>query len=543
MIYLLRMGRGRVLFAIIVLLAICAAYILTTQSPAPLSAPTTSPSFAALTEPALAAPSEELIGTANCRYGTSADNNEAPWLPTVKAGWYINFGTGSSTVPGTEFVQFVNIHQNKNGNVYLPSFTVNPALTDTQLGAIIAANPGSLWVIGNEVDRIGQGETYPDIYAIAYHDVYHYIKQRDPSATIGNAGLVQASPSRLEYLNLAWDAYLDTFGTPMPVDVWTFHIYVLPEVQTDGVTPNGIANVPLGVNEPPNPPFSDWRRESGGSAAVCSLDEVYCFAEHTDMNTFQGQVTAMRQWMHARGQKEKPLVLTEFSVLYPYEVDPGGTCFLQDEFGNCFTPTRVGDFMQAAYNYLENNTNPNLGYTADNNRLVQQWLWYSMYSTGPGSVSNLIKSDFASYPAGSVNALTPIGQKFRTYVSALPLGVNLFPYHYTFTQINNDTIDIHVQVMNNGNTEVNGSFTVGLYANPSHTLLIDSVTIPNVNGCARDKITATLRWPGLSAETRPFYIKVDATNQVPETNEQDNTIAGYIFLDPDLTYMPQVTRR
>lgn len=541
----LRMGRGRILFASSILFTVFVVHSLTVTF-IPRSTPQPETPLA-LTQPVFAepnTPSDELLGTANCRYGVSADFGETPWVSTVKAGWYINFGTGSSVIPGTEFVEFVNVHQNKNGTIYLPTFTINPPLSDPQLGALIDANPGHLWVIGNEIERVGQGDTYPEIYAIAYHDVYHYIKQRDPSAKVANAGLVQITPARLAYLDLVWDAYLETFGTPMPVDVWTIHVYILPEVRPDGVTPNGIANVPLGVNQPPNPPFSDWRRESGGDASSCALDEVYCFAEHTDMNTFHDQVLAMRQWLKNHGQKEKPLLISEFSVLYPYEVDPGGTCFLQDEYGNCFTPTRINTFMQEAFTYLEGSASVSeeLGYSADNNRMVQQWLWYSMYSLGAGEVSNLLKPDFADFPAGSTSALSSIGTQFRSLVSSLPLNVNLFPYHYTFTQVNTDTIDIHVNVMNSGNTEVNGGFQISLYANPNYTGLIDSITMPRVRGCARDEIITTLRWSGLTPGSHAIYVKVDSTNQISETNEQDNFLTGFIILDPDHIYMPASRR-
>lgn len=56
------------------------------------------------------------------------------------------------------------------------------------------------------------------------------------------------------------------------------------------------------------------------------------------MIVFDEQIRDMRQWMKDHGQQDKPLLLTEFSVLYPYIQDPGGTCFVQDEYGQCFTP-------------------------------------------------------------------------------------------------------------------------------------------------------------------------------------------------------------
>lgn len=538
------MWRGRALFFTFFCLSftlVTVAIGFTVQPTSPIANHLTSSTFAAAPE---IPPTSSLIGSTNCRYGVAADYDQAPWLPTVGAGWYINFGTASSVIPDTEFVQFISVHQNKNGPIYLPSFTVGPPLSESELGAVIDANPGHLWVVGNEIERVGQGETYPDIYAIAYHDVYYYIKQRDPSAQVAVAALVQVTPARLAYLDLVWDAYLDTFGQPMPVDVWTFHLYILPEVMADGVTPNGIGGVPLGVNEPPNSPFSNWRRESGGSSTACPLNEVYCFAEHTDMATFKQQVIAMRQWLKAHGQQEKPLILTEFSVLYPYEVDPGGSCFLQDEYGNCFTPQRLSTFMQQTFSYLDGpeGKDATLGYSADDGRLVQQWLWYKMYIDGTGDVSNLLNSNYTTMPAGSINALSPLGQQHRNQVTSQALTVNLLPYHFTTTQINNDTVDIHIQVMNNGNTEVTSNFNVSLYTNPNYTGLIGSATLTGVEGCTRDNLVATIRWSGLATGSHTFYGKIDANNQIPENNEQDNFISGFVLVNPGHTFLPRVAR-
>jgi hypothetical protein len=92
--------------------------------------------------------------------------------------------------------------------------------------------------------------------------------------------------------------------------------------------------------------------------------------------------------MKEHGQQNKPLILSEYSLLYPFEdyddpINPT-QCYLQDEFGKCFTAARVSSFMTRTFQYLETATDPNLGYPLDNYRLVQQWLWFSMYYEGAG---------------------------------------------------------------------------------------------------------------------------------------------------------------
>ena len=42
-------------------------------------------------------------------------------------------------------------------------------------------------------------------------------------------------------MQIVWDTYAALYGTPMPVDVWNMHIYILPEVQ-------GIGGVALGTD-------------------------------------------------------------------------------------------------------------------------------------------------------------------------------------------------------------------------------------------------------------------------------------------------------
>ncbi len=61
-----------------------------------------------------------------------------------------------------------------------PSYTIEPTLTmdEDGLGPIILANPGGIWLVGNEPDVANsvQDHMLPDTYARAYHDVYHFIK-------------------------------------------------------------------------------------------------------------------------------------------------------------------------------------------------------------------------------------------------------------------------------------------------------------------------------------------------------------------------------
>ena len=216
------------------------------------------------------------------------------WLEQLNAGWYVNFSHQS--YPGAsnaEFLPIVHVQQLRNGCARLPGYTADPPLYDAGLGASVRGHPGALWIVGNEPDRGPnpedttcsnrvQDDTAPEVYARAYFDVYSFIKKVDPTAKVANAGLVEITPGRLQYLDIVWNTYRSLFGVDMPVDVWNIHLYVLPEARPNG-QPNGIANFAVGTDP------SLAIRESGNQAANCPQADVYCWAEHDDMTAFDGQ--------------------------------------------------------------------------------------------------------------------------------------------------------------------------------------------------------------------------------------------------------------
>ena len=102
--------------------------------------------------------------------------------------------------------------------------------------------------------------------------------------------------------------------------------------------------------------------------------------------------------MAEHGQRNKPLIVSEYGILMPAD------------YG--FGPERVQQFLDGTYEFMLNATDETLGYPADQNRLVQRWAWYSLsddrYPTG-----NLI-----DYKTGT---LTRLGKAHQEYVSNLTL--------------------------------------------------------------------------------------------------------------------------
>ena len=484
---------------------------------------------------------------ANCRYGVVASAQQSAIIPTLGAGWILKFSSPFWPVAAppnnAERAHVIKTHQLKTaGGLYLPGYSTNVPL-DKELADYIRKNPGDLWMIGNEVERGpqpgqtmgGQGDMFPEIYAIAYHEVREFIKLNDPSARIAISGLVEVTPGRLQYLDKFWKAYFKKYGIVPPVDVWNMHVYVLPEVEPDGYTPNGIANVALGTDP------TLGKRSSGGNPNICSKSDVYCFAEHDDITVFAEQVTAMRLWMKDHGQQQKPLVLSEFSILYPY-VDDGDSCFLQDEFGNCFTPQRIINFMDKAFDYLNSVKDPNLGYALDDNRLVQQWLWFAVHEDGVGVSSNLVEAD--------LKTLTKIGQNYRDSVYDEPLTVNLLVDHvpYQVATIGSEgtaEANITVKFRNNGNSAVETPYKVTFYKDAARTQEIDSVLISSqLRGCATGIATAGVTWSGLEPGEHQFWVEIDSENDIDENppQENDNIGSGFVLVNTDEIWLPTIRR-
>lgn len=475
----------------------------------------------------------------NCRYGAATLSHlDFPFLTELGVGWVLNFGVSFNlNLPeGIDYAPVIRMNGRSTvTGEPLAEVEFEIPLTDSSggLGPMVAAHPGELWLVGNEVDRVYiQDDVMPDVYAKAYHDVYHFIKQRDPSAQIAISGLVEVTPGRLQYLDLVWQSYLDRYGVPMPVDVWNMHVYILPEKKADG-SPSRAA-----IANGTDPALAIL--ESDLTPNQCHLANVYCYAEHDNMNIFAGQVIAMRQWMKAHGQQNKPLILSEFSLLYPYLPENGG-CYLQDENGNCFTPERVSQFMVNAFNYLETAVDPNLGYPMDDNRLVQSWLWYAVNELVEGSSNRLVETDYSG--------LTLMGTTYQNQVALRPLFVNLLPDNAhpvvgtTITPNNTTNVTLTLTLRNNGTTAINNPFTITFYADSSLSTPIGSTTITTpVNGCTTHLYTTSIVWKNLSPGTHPYWVKIDSTQVITENNETDNVISGIVLIDPAFTYLPIISR-
>ncbi len=247
-------------------------------------------------------------------------------------GWYLDWRARADPLRpgGVEYVQMVRL----KGGLLRPDAET--------IAAIARANPGSLWLIGNEPDVKWQDNVEPAAYARLYHEAYTAIKGADPPAQVAIGGVSQPTPLRLRYLDAVLDAYREQFGVEMPVDVWNVHNFILREERGS-----------WGVDIPPGLP--DDR------------GVLYEIDDSGNLEAFRRQIWDFRRWMAARGFGGRPLIVSEYGIPMP------------EDYG--FPPERVVAFLRGTFEFFLTAADPALGDPADGYRLVQRWCWYSLDDT------------------------------------------------------------------------------------------------------------------------------------------------------------------
>lgn len=291
-------------------------------------------------------------------------------------GWYSDWKTRRDPLrpDGIDYAQLV----------YVESGSIGASLYS--LTEYAADNPGSLWLVGNEPESDLQGRNTPEQYAQAYRAIYLALKAGDPTAQVAAGGIVQPTPLRLQWLDRVLASYQQLYGSAMPVDVWSIHAYILQEVQGSWG-----AGIPVGID--------------------ATEGMLYELQANDSMTIFRQHIVNFRTWMKQHGYQNRPLVISEYGVLMPPE--------------HGFTPERVNEFMWNSFDYLLSAKDSSLGYAADEYRLVQRWMWYSIndapydMETGVGFNGQLFDYRYPTYPG----VMTLMGINYKTYTDALAAGL------------------------------------------------------------------------------------------------------------------------
>lgn len=344
--------------------------------------------------------------------------DQYPQILDLGAGAYLNWTvrTTPQRPAGLEFFQMVRVHQKLTcPNETTPDRTICPYASPPQYEIIpqsdviqraAVANPGSLWLIGNEIDRLDwaggrMDEITPELYARAYHDIRAIIRKADRTARIAIGGVTQFTPARKLYLQTVWDTYRSLYKVDMPVDVWNVHNFIISEFcQTTQV--NGRKQrVCYGTGMPPG------QSENRGSY----LGEDW---RHIDMATFAKQIIDFRTWMKSIGEQDKPLIISEYGALYTTlcTTTPGrerDNCIKR--YGSHYVelndPEVVHQYMRDSFRWLTDTRDCNLS-QVDDCRLVQRWIWFSLDWTGWFNAHGILADP-------STTRLLGAGYVFRDY--------------------------------------------------------------------------------------------------------------------------------
>lgn len=428
----------------------------------------------------------------------------------IHIGWYSDWGFRPDPPHpyGTDYAQVIYVREGR----YPPDWTA--------LAGAIAANPGSLWIVGNEPEALLQGARTPSQYAVIYHDVYRFIKSRDAAAQVAIGGVVEPSPLRFRWLEevLAW--YQARFGARMPVDVWNTHVQILRErgrsLGCDGCFG---AYVPVGLTDADEGLFS---------SGVYADDPYLAIRKNADPGEFAQMIRDFRAWMKAHGQQDKALIISEYGVLYPSD-------YLVESGDWAEGDLRVLDFMTATFDFLLTAVDPSLGYPTDGNRLVQRWLWYSLNARLP-SLEDPQYDDFngSLFDWQHPTDLTLFGTHFSRYTSPLAATfVDLVPQQLAASPgvLPADghpfVITATLSIRNLGTQPASGVvvrfYEGGLPPQGHLAAQTMAATVPSRHAAGATLSATWLSGPPAPGETRRIGVVVDPDSAVVETDCSNNT--------------------
>lgn len=469
-------------------------------------------------------PSQE-SPTPLCRFGVNFNTEKSgPTsditnydIASLRAGWYIDYLAPTNPArPGginyTHMIRLIEQHDSATGTY---TYTYSPR--GSGLNNIIDKNPGATWFIGNEPDRIEfQDGMSPPLYAEAYHELYHLLKGRDPSAQVFAGSIVQPTEVRIDYLDLVLDAYEERYGELMPVDGWSIHNFILNERSCDAY--NGNVQICWGADIPPGVNATD--------GLIITTDEL---DRTMDVDLFIEQIERFRYWMGLRGYTGVPVYLSEYGVLLPNQYE---------NFD--FSPAAINEFMNATFDYVLNATDPELGDPTDGNRLVQRLSWYS------------VNDDF-HYNGWLFNSQTfersEMGDNYAAYTNALSETVDLYPVTFSanppYFSGKGEPISVTLKahIANSGNTLAAHGATVRFFdGNPdTNGVQIGEDARVSLAGCGDDVWVETV-WANAAPGVYDLHVEVVPDEDVPEVNAANNLASRLFFTSTGQVYIPQANK-
>jgi hypothetical protein len=320
----------------------------------------------------------------------------------------------------------------------------------------------------------------------------------------------------LRYLDRAWNRLVTDAGSPAAasnlIDIWSIHSFILNEKADN-----------WGTGIPPG-----FEYDHADAVIITNFADTYT------IHVFQQRLTSFRSWMATKGERDKPLWITEYGSLFPPIDPPGGP-----DYVNVSDPD-TANFMLATFDFMLSATNDQTGLPSDGNRLVQRWFWYSLndhrYNFG-GSI----------FDPDNGKTLTWVGQAFRDYQpltlaqpDLFPASLSIGPMSYTSDHARvNYRLDL--KIGNALSADTSSSAQVWIYdGNPDTggTLIAGPVTSNAIQRCAGTGIVLAYWLAVVPLTQHTLYVQVTPIG-VSDTNPANNRASFTVYTDlPKLTFLP-----
>jgi hypothetical protein len=301
------------------------------------------------------------------------------------------------------------------------------------------------------------------------------------------------------------------------IDVWNVHGFILREVRYEWG-----AETPPGFDTP------------GGF--LYGADYWTTIQAHHDIAYFQQFIEAFRTWMDEHGEQNKPLLITEYGIL-----------FAGDEIG--ISTGDVKAFMTSTFDYSLTAQDEEIGYPADENRLVQGWIWFSL------NFADLYAAGVLFDP--TTKSLTEVGNAWKNYVSddlanplaALPqrnLLVTNLRTNPESVPVPPGDVTLRVDVANSGNTKTSteNNIVVNFWdgdPNESGSNLIASRTVEDIPGCGQFR-TVEAQWEIGSPGDHIWYAEAVPIDGEPTTSDNIDSDVFSAFEVEGIIYLPLIIR-
>lgn len=233
--------------------------------------------------------------------------------------------------------------------------------------------------------------------------------------------------------------------------------------------------------------------------------------EYDDLNRVLGQVRMMRQWMADHGQRNKPLINTEYGIL------------LDEATG--FDYARVRRYMLGTFDLFWRSPqiiDHNIGMPDDGGRMIQQWFWFIL-----SSQSRYNSGTHTSLMSPETLQMLPLGQEFGNYVRNLAssytdLTVAAFQVSPDWALFAGEESTLRATgVIRNLGNRAAGSFWVRL-ASDSTTVQQWQVAGLSPRHGGNDTFSVDHSWRAVMTGQRTLTLTADSAGQVGEPCDPNN---------------------